>query len=54
MLLSRIRDDIVNIVRSYGYEGEIADMLVDALSYYVSEHLLSLAGQYYNSSLFKA
>jgi hypothetical protein len=54
MLLSRVRDDIVNIVRSYGYEGEIADMLVDALSYYVSEHLLSLAGQYYNSSLFKA
>jgi hypothetical protein len=54
MLLSRIRDDIVNIVRSYGYEGEIADMLVDALSYYASEHLLSLAGQYYNSSLFKS
>jgi len=54
MLLSRIKDDIVNIVRSYGYEGEIADMLVDALSYYASEHLLSLAGQYYNSSLFKS
>ncbi len=54
MLLSRVRDDIANIVRSYGYEGEIADMLVDALSYYVAEHLLSLAGQYYNSSLFKA
>ncbi len=54
MLLSRIRDDIVNIVRSYGYEGEIADMLVDALSYYASEHLLSLAGQYYNASLFKS
>jgi len=47
------REDIAAIVRSYGFTGEIADMLVDMFTYYVNEHLVKVAGQFYNSSTFK-
>jgi len=51
--MASVREDIATIVRSYGYSGEIADMLIDMFNYYVNEHLIKIAGQFYNSSTFK-